>query len=291
MPGAPVRPAASSTRVTGSCASQRTRTSGCSVRSASTIARSRREWPRPIGELSTSTSLPAQGPGPVPWRGALGHDGRRGRPAWTTRGGIHTGRHPRDEPVDLVVDDDGVAHRGGVPAPSSTTMKPRAPRRSARRRRPNAPGPHCRAARAPDTSRPRAPRRGRWARRRRARGDRTCSRQGSAGRPRAPTRRPPHAAGSSAARGTSGRRRTRRSRRSRRRASGDGCTSPSPPPTPADRRTWRAPPGRAAATTLRAARSRPRPAPARGARPPPGPPTRRHWRARPAPRGRRPRHP
>ncbi len=82
--------------------------------------------------------------------------------------------------------------------------------------------------------------RARWPRRRRARAARRCSRPGSAGRARAPTWTPPRAGGSSAARGTSARRRSRRSRRSRPRASGGGCTSPTPGCPPAGRCRWRA---------------------------------------------------
>ena len=43
-------PRASSTAVTGCCASQSISRSGCSLRSSSAIATSRRAWPSPIGE-------------------------------------------------------------------------------------------------------------------------------------------------------------------------------------------------------------------------------------------------
>ena len=45
-----VSPSRSSTAVTGSWASQSTWRSGSSRRSSATMARSRRTWPRPIGE-------------------------------------------------------------------------------------------------------------------------------------------------------------------------------------------------------------------------------------------------
>ena len=49
-----VSPLVSSTRVTGSCASQSICSSGCSARSSRAMATSRHAWPRPIGEETKS---------------------------------------------------------------------------------------------------------------------------------------------------------------------------------------------------------------------------------------------
>ncbi len=50
-------PRASSTDVTGCCASQSISRSGCSLRSSSAIATSRCAWPRPIGDETNSARL------------------------------------------------------------------------------------------------------------------------------------------------------------------------------------------------------------------------------------------
>ena len=65
-------PHASSTRVTGSCASQSICRSGCSARSSRAMATSRHAWPRPIGEETYSARLRPAGS-----RGATARPRRR----------------------------------------------------------------------------------------------------------------------------------------------------------------------------------------------------------------------
>ena len=174
-------PRASSTRVTGSCASQSISRSGWSARSSRAIATSRREWPRPIG-LETNSARRgraiARAPRPAHW--AAAPRGSRGQP-----GSYRTGsRAP------------GAVARAleGARAPSRRSPRGRARRaRDGRAPRPRAPwmmsvgtrtpGESCRGSSISDYHLDR-------------------SRSGSPGSSRAPTRRRPRAASSSAARGS-----------------------------------------------------------------------------------------
>ena len=71
-------PRSSSTPVTGGWASQSISRSGCLARSSPAIARSRRTWPSPIGELTYSTRL-RRSRALVQVRGAVGAAVVRGR--------------------------------------------------------------------------------------------------------------------------------------------------------------------------------------------------------------------
>ncbi len=93
LAGCTCSPSASSTRVTGSCASQSISRSGCRRRSSWAIATSRRACPSPIGEETNSARR------------------RRERPRVQVRaGGLRAAGELAQEPVDL----DGVAGLGAV---------------------------------------------------------------------------------------------------------------------------------------------------------------------------------
>ena len=73
LAGCTVSPRASSTRVTGSWASQCISRSGCSARSSRAIATSRSAWPRPIGlETNSARARPGQRPAPAAGGGVAG---------------------------------------------------------------------------------------------------------------------------------------------------------------------------------------------------------------------------
>ena len=90
-------PHASSTRVTGSCASQSICRSGCRARSSRAMATSRQAWPRPIGEET--------------------YRARRGRPIARRQGAAPVGAAvgARGEVVQQLVEAHRMARVGAVP--------------------------------------------------------------------------------------------------------------------------------------------------------------------------------
>ena len=181
----------------GAARASRSRGPGAAARSSPAIATSRRAWPRPIGDETKSA--------------------RRGRDAGPRPPRARGGGDAADELAQQPVDPHRVARRAGTcPEPSSTTSSPPvelgerdAPRRAAEIRSSVAVDHEHRAAHAPAVARSRSAAIGRDARRPRRRG--SCRR-----RSRAPSRRSPRSASSSAARGSiSPKKNSRKPRQSR----------------------------------------------------------------------------